>query len=92
MYVGGEILKIVAKSIEMVAWFDIDGKPNPVRFKVSEGEAYVIKIDRVIKLYKERIAGNDMIIFVCQSSIAGNERLYEIKYEMCTCKWMLFKF
>ncbi|GKU23282.1 hypothetical protein CFB3_15050 [Clostridium folliculivorans] len=85
-------MKIVAKSIEMVAWFDINGKPHPVRFKVSEGENCVIKIDRVIKLYKERIAGNDMLIFVCQSLIASNERLYEIKYEMCTCKWMLFKF
>jgi hypothetical protein len=92
MYVGGEILKIVAKNIEMVAWFDVNGKPHPVSFKVSEGKNYVIKIDRVIKLYKERIAGNDMFIFVCQSLILGNERLYEIKYEMCTCKWILFKF
>ncbi|GFZ31285.1 hypothetical protein CSC2_18110 [Clostridium zeae] len=85
-------MKIVAKSIEMVAWFDINGKPHPVRFKVNEEKDYVIKIDRIIKSYKERIAGNDMLIFICQSSIAGDERLYEIKYEMCTCKWMLFKF
>lgn len=92
MYVGGEILKIVAKNIEMVAWFDINGKPHPVRFKVSEDKDYMIKIERVIKIYKERIAGNDMLIFICQSLISGNERLYEIKYEMCTCKWTLFKF
>ncbi|GFP77373.1 hypothetical protein [Clostridium fungisolvens] len=85
-------MKIIAKSIEMIAWFDISGKPNPVRFKVKGDKDYVIKIDKVIKLYKERIAGNDMIIFVCQSLIADNERVYEIKYELCTCKWMLFKF
>ncbi|WP_160678328.1 hypothetical protein [Clostridium sp. C8-1-8] len=85
-------MKIIAKNIEVVAWFDISGKPHPVRFKVRDDKDYVIRIDRVVKLDKERIAGNDMLIFTCQSIIGGSERLYEIKYEICTCKWILFKF
>jgi hypothetical protein len=86
-------MKIIAKPIEMVAWTDTKGNINPVRFKiVNEDESYsVIKIDRVLYVDKERLAGNHMLLFKCQSVINGAEKLYEIKYELSTCMWMLFK-
>jgi len=86
-------LKVVAKPIEMVAWFTIDGCPNPVRFRVEseDNSSCVIKVDRVIHRNIEKIAGNHMIVLRCQSIINGVETVYELKYELLTCKWMLYK-
>jgi len=86
-------MKIVAKPIQVVAWFEENGTPHPVKFKLSaEDEQFkVIKVDRVLFKEKEKLAGNSMIIFRCQSVIDEVERAYEIKYELGTCKWILYK-
>jgi len=86
-------MKVVAKPIEMLAWFTCEGPPNPIRFKVtSEDDTFtVIKVDRVITKGLEKLAGNNMFVFKCQSNINGAEKIYEIKYDLRTCKWILFK-
>jgi hypothetical protein len=84
-------MKVVAKPIEMVAWFNKEGV-HPTRFKIEskEGSA-VVKIGRVIKKDLEKLAGNQMLVFTCQSEINGQIKPYVIKYEINTMKWMLFK-
>lgn len=72
----------------MIAWFSKDGVPNPVRYKLDN---QVIKVEQVILRSEEKLAGNRMIIFRCQSEINGELRLFELKYELQTCKWFLFK-
>ena len=86
-------MKVVAKPIEVVAWFDEKGNVHPVIFKIKNDDESntVIKIDRIISVDKEKLAGNFMLAFKCQSVINGIERVYEIKYELGTCKWILFK-
>lgn len=86
-------MKIVATPVEMVAWFTQEGIPRPVRFRlVNEDGIYTtIKIDRIISKDKEKLAGNEMLIFRCESMITGVEKIYEIKYELRTCKWILYK-
>jgi hypothetical protein len=86
-------MKVIAKPIEMIAWFTKHGCPNPVRFRVENDDHsfYVIKVDRVIKKDIEKLAGNNMIVFMCQSIIDSSEKIYEIKYELRTCKWVLYK-
>lgn len=86
-------MKVIAKGIEMVAWFTEDGSPIPLRFRVKGegGVANVIKIDKIIFKEKEKLAGNLMIVFRCQSIIDNINKIYELKYELCTCKWMLYK-
>ena len=32
-----------------------------------------------------------MLVFTVQKRINGTECLYEIKYEISTCKWFLYK-
>lgn len=83
----------MAKPIEMVAWFTADGCPNPVRFRISKDDQSLetIKIDKIIYRTMEKLAGNNMIVYRCQSQINGAVRIYEIKYELSTCKWILFK-
>ena len=72
---------------------DTKGNITPLRFKMeTEDESYeVIKIDKVIDRTNEKLAGNNMIVFNCQSLINNIEKRYEIKYEFSTCKWLLFK-
>lgn len=86
-------MKIVAKPIDMVAWFDKFGNPNPVRFRIEEenSEQTTIKVDRILQRAKEKLAGNQMIVFQCQSYINGLDKIYELKYELSTCRWILFK-
>ena len=85
-------MKVVAKPIQMIAWFNEDGSINPIRFKIEEDGNKVIKVDRVLKAEKERLSGNIMEKFTCSSVINGIERLYEIKYDSNTYKWILFKY
>lgn len=85
-------MKVVAKPIQMIAWFNKDGSINPIRFKIEEDGDKVIKVDRVLKTERERLAGNIMEKFICSSIIDGIERLYEIKYDSNTYKWILFKY
>lgn len=86
-------MKVVAKPIDMLAWFDKGGVPRPIRFRVTDENKCnnVIKIDRVITMDKEKLAGNEMLVYRCESSIDGIEKVYELKFEIKSCKWMLFK-
>lgn len=85
-------MKVVARPIDVVAWFDKDGSLHPVRFRILKEEMNkVIKIDRVISKEKEKLAGNDMIVYSCQSVVNGTYLRYELKYELKSCKWILFK-
>jgi len=86
-------MKILAKPIEVVSWTDTKGNINPVRFKITkeDGSNSVVKIDKVICGDIEKLAGNNMLVFRCRSVISDVERLYELKYELGTCMWMLFK-
>lgn len=86
-------MKILARPIEMIAWFKADGSIKPIKFRVlDEDEQYkVVVIDQVVSVDKEKFAGNIMYLFRCQSQFGEEERLFEVKYEVDTCKWMLFK-
>ncbi len=86
-------MKVLMKPIEMIAWFTSERNPVPLRYRiVSEDESYVvIKVDRVISSEEEKLAGNRMIVYKCQSLINNIQKLYEIKYEIDSCKWFLYK-
>lgn len=86
-------MKILAKPVDMVCWFEKTGIPHPIRFKIineDESEA-VVRVDRVMAMDKERLAGNEMLVFKCQSVIRNTQQVFELKYELKTCKWILFK-
>lgn len=86
-------MKVLARPIEVVSWTDEKGDIHPTRFRIKrEDESYsVVKIDKVITKEREKLAGNEMLVFKCQSVINNQQRVYEVKYELRTCKWILFK-
>lgn len=85
-------MKIVAKPIEMIAWFKPDGGIRPIRFRMMVDDEYqVIPISQIISIKKEKLAGNEMFVFDCQSKMGHVEKRFEVKYEVDTCQWMLYK-
>ncbi len=86
-------MKVLMKPIRMIAWFAEDGVPTPVRYnmRLDDEANLTVRIDRILQKKEEKLAGNRMMIFTCQSMIDGFEKIYEIKYELSTCKWFLFK-
>jgi hypothetical protein len=85
-------MKVVSKKIEMIAWFKDDGGIRPLKFRMMEDEVYkVIVVDQIIKSALEKYGGNLMCVFECQSEIDERLRRYQLKYEIDTMKWILFK-
>lgn len=85
-------MNLKAKPIEVLAWFDAKGQPHLVRFRINiDEEQQVIVIRRVLKCDLEKPAGNHMLVFTCESEINGQLKRFIIKYELGTCKWILFK-
>jgi len=86
-------MKAMVKCVDVIAWFNESGTPSPIRFRLkNEDETkQVIKVDRVLFIEKEKLAGNPMLVFRCQSLVNEVEKVYELKYEINTCKWFLWK-
>ncbi|MBU3099816.1 MULTISPECIES: hypothetical protein [Clostridium] len=86
-------MKVLALPIEMVSYTDNKGNIKPVRFRMQIGDEpmQVIKIDKVIVKDTQRFAGNIMTVYKCQSLIGNSIKLFEIKYELATCRWILYK-
>lgn len=79
-------MKVVNKPIDMIAIFKADsGKITPFKFKYDD---VVVQVQKVSKVYEERLAGNRRIVFVC---IHNGKDIYELKYEVDTQRWFLFK-
>ena len=87
------IMRILARPIEVISYTDNNGDIRPLRFRlqVDDEPLKVIKVDKVIIKETEKLAGNTMLIFKCQSFIDNVEKLFELRYEIKTCKWVLFK-
>lgn len=81
-------MKIVMDPIEMIAWFDLPGTPRPIRFR---HKGNVVKVEMIMRISEEKLAGNPRKIFECQSEVQGQMRCFELKYELSTCKWFLYK-
>ena len=86
-------MKVLALPIEMVSYTNNKGSIKPIRFRmqIEDEPMQVIKIDKVIEKETNKIAGNIMIVYRCQSLIDNTIKLFEIRYELSTCKWILFK-
>ena len=86
-------MKVLAQPIEMISYANEKGEIRPLRFRLQIGDEplKVIKIDKVIFKQLEKFAGNPMILYRCQSTEGNVEKLFEIKYELNTCKWVLYK-
>ncbi|MHC1719190.1 MAG: hypothetical protein AB9844_00570 [Clostridiaceae bacterium] len=86
-------MKVMNHPIEVISYTDDKGEIRPIRFRLQIGDEplKVIKIDQIILKQVEKLAGNKMLLFRCQTLEENVERIFEIKYEFNTCKWFLYK-
>lgn len=86
-------MKVYMKKIKMIAWFAEDGIMTPMKFQMeADDKQYVtIKVDTVSERSEEKLAGNRMFIYRCQSLVDGILKQYELKFEINHCQWYLYK-
>lgn len=85
-------MKVVGKRVEMIAYFEEDGKIKPIRFRFKEDDVYkVIKINKIITIEMEKLCGNKMWVYTCSAIINNMEKIFEIKYDIEGCSWILYK-
>lgn len=84
-------MKMIMKEIEMIAYFQKEGMPEPLRYRIADeqGELQVVHVDRVLWKKEDKRAGNLMLTYACQSAFDGVERRYELRYEAGTFRWFL---
>jgi DNA polymerase-4 len=67
-------------------------KINPIRFKIEEeNKCEVVKIEKIISTDMEKLCGNKMWVFTCSSVIGNVEKVFELKYDVEGCSWLLYK-
>ena len=83
-------MKLLAKPIDTMVVFRANGTiPRPYKFKIEEnGELITVKVDQIIDARKTRVCGAD---YLCQSTINGLEKRFELKYYCSSCEWQLYK-
>lgn len=80
-------MKILNEPIDVDAkFYSLKGSIEPLKFRRESGQ--VIEIEKILKTYIEKPAGNERIVFVCQHK---GQYIYELKFETGTRKWYLFK-
>jgi hypothetical protein len=84
-------MKVIAKKIEMIAYFKEDGSVIPIKFKIEEEVQQIIKINKIVSTTTEKFCGNKMLVFTCISIINSSEKILEIKYDVEKCNWILYK-
>lgn len=86
-------MRTLAKHIEVLAVTDIQGNMSPLRFKAKtkDDEDIVISIDKIESKEYEKLAGNVMLLYRCRGLVNDKERDFELKFEINSCKWMLWK-
>lgn len=86
-------MKVVMEPIDMIAWFNIKGILMPLKFRLEteDHSLKTIKINNVLYHTEENIAGNPIRTYTCTITLNDIEQSCELKYEVKTCKWILFK-
>jgi hypothetical protein len=85
-------MKVISREIEMIAYFKKGGKINPIKFRIEEeNKCQVIKIGKIINTDLEKLCGNKMWVFTCSAVIENVEKIFELKYDVERCSWLLYK-
>lgn len=77
----------------MISYTEENGNVTPLKFQIkNEEKQYItIKIENITERAEEKLAGNRMFMYKCQSEIEGTIKIFEIKYELTSCRWYLYK-
>lgn len=80
-------------SIRVISENNENGEIKPIRFQINnlQNGPTVVKVEKILDVYEEKLMRIKVRMFHCQSMIKGQLRDFELKYELPTCKWYLYK-
>ena len=86
-------MKTLARPIEMISWTDESGHLHPLRFKIENpgGDRHIIKITKIYTSEPVQVAGNKVVKFTCEINMNGYNKICELRYDVESCRWNLFK-
>jgi hypothetical protein len=86
-------MRTIAKQIEVLTVTDAQGNMSPLRFKAKtkHDEDIIIRVDKIESKELEKMSGNDMLLYKCRGIVNDKHRAFELKFEIKSCKWMLWK-
>ena len=86
-------MKTLARPIEVLAYTDTLGNMSPLRFKAKtkDDADVIINVDKVESRELEKMAGNLMLLYKCKGVVNEKQRDFELKFEIRSCKWILWK-
>ena len=87
-------MTLINKPIEVAAYLDSAGIIKPLRFKNlnEDGSKTLFQIQRSIRRDKEKIGENSyMYTFTCEVLVDGKTVLCDLKYNVQTKEWVLFR-
>jgi hypothetical protein len=82
-------MKIYMKPVQVICVHDYDGALMPIKWQVRGRDP--VLVDHIAECREEKLAGIPTLIYRCQSLIGERERVYELKYEIPTHIWYLYK-
>lgn len=86
-------MKIIRQPVDMIAWFNAMGVIMPLKFRLeSENHTLqTIKINEILYHTEDKFAGNFIRTYACTINLNGIEKPCELRYDLNSCKWSLFK-
>jgi hypothetical protein len=86
-------MRTISKPIEVLTITDTLGNMAPLRFKAKtkSDEDIVICVDKIESKEIDKMAGNLMLLYKCRGIVNDKARNFELKFEIKSCKWMLWK-
>jgi len=86
-------VKIVAKPIEMIAFFHEFKRPEPYKFRYTEenGDRRVVIVEKVLTVECSHIAGMESLLYTCRTSINDIIWTYQLKYIIKEYRWELYR-
>lgn len=86
-------MKILAKPIEVLAKFDKEGVPTPLKIKLEDEnqEERIIKIEFILFREKLTIEKKSIWAIRCRGIIQDVIKDFEVRYYCETISWMLYR-
>lgn len=86
-------MEVLLKPIEVVAAFSRDGTLRPIRFRViTDDTGYeTVMVKNISRRRRERAGKASIDIYTCLGSVMGRDTPFELKYEITTGEWSLYR-
>lgn len=85
--------KIANIPVQLISSCSTLGDLTPLRFRYENEEHSLstVNIDAVLSIKENQYNGIHEIIYTCQAALNGTVHLFELKYNVSSHKWLIFR-